>query len=69
MNYGIIFLGWGVGGVIGPLVGNFGVGMLGGYQARFIFAAILGLLATLMARAIQAPAAHLELQPVPAIDD
>ncbi len=69
VNYGIIFLGWGVGGVIGPLVGNFGVGMLGGYQAGFIFAAILGLMATLMARAIQAPTAHLQVQPAPVADD
>ncbi len=55
-NYGIIFMGWGIGGVIGPLVGNFGLGVLGGYRAGFIIAALLGLVATVMARAIRHPA-------------
>jgi OFA family oxalate/formate antiporter-like MFS transporter len=52
-NYGIIFLGWGLGGVIGPLVGNFGVQALGGYQASFLFAAILGVIAAMLAYRVQ----------------
>ncbi len=60
VNYGIIFLGWGLGGVIGPLVGNFGVGALGGYQTGFVIAAVLGLIATLMAFTIRRPVAHVE---------
>lgn len=54
-KYGIVFLGWGIGGVIGPLVGNFGLGMLGGYRAGFILAALLGLAAAVMASKIQHP--------------
>ena len=60
-NYGIVFLGWGIGGVLGPLVGNFGLGVLGGYRAGFIVAAILGLVATQMARTLQ----HPDVQSVP----
>jgi OFA family oxalate/formate antiporter-like MFS transporter len=48
-NYGIIFLGWGLGGVIGPLIGNFGVQTLGGYQTGFYCAAVLGMLAAVLA--------------------
>lgn len=54
-NYGIIFLGWGLGGVIGPLVGNFGVEALGGYRMGFVVAAILALIATVMAYTLRRP--------------
>lgn len=64
VNYGIIFLGWGLGGVIGPLVGNFGVEALGGYQTGFVFAAILALGATAMAHTIQRPLAREETEMV-----
>ncbi len=55
-NYGIIFLGWGLGGVIRPVVGDLGLQALGSYQGGFMFAAALGVLATLLAIAVQAPA-------------
>lgn len=66
VNYGIIFLGWGLAGVIGPLVGNFGVQALGGYRAGFIFAAVLGVIAAAMAYTLKRPAAREEMERVPA---
>jgi OFA family oxalate/formate antiporter-like MFS transporter len=58
VNYGIIFIGWGLAGVFGPLVGNFGVQSLGGYPAGFIVAAVLGAVAAGMAYVLKQPAAR-----------
>ncbi len=66
VNYGIIFLGWGIAGVIGPLVGNFGVQALGGYNVGFFVAAALGLVAAGMAWVLKRPAAREETSAVPA---
>ncbi|MDE3090568.1 MAG: MFS transporter, partial [Chloroflexota bacterium] len=54
-NYGIIFLGWGLGGVIGPFVGDLGLEALGDYQIGFVCAAGLGVLAAALALFIEAP--------------
>ncbi len=61
VNYGIIFLGWGLAGVVGPLVGNFGVQALGGYTAGFIVTAVFGVAAAVMAYVLQRPAAREEV--------
>lgn len=66
VNYGIIFIGWGLAGVIGPIVGNFGVQALGGYQTGFIVAAVLGLIAGIMSYTIKRPAAREEKEAAPA---
>lgn len=55
VNYGIIFVGWGLAGVIGPLIGNFGVQALGGYRAGFIVAAVLGVIAAGLSYSIRRP--------------
>ncbi len=64
VNYGIIFLGWGLAGVIGPLVGNFGVQALGGYQIGFIVTAVMGVIAAIMAYTLKRPAAREALEGV-----
>ncbi|MGB8647570.1 MAG: OFA family MFS transporter [Anaerolineae bacterium] len=61
VNYGIIFIGWGIAGVIGPLVGNFGVQQLGGYNVGFYVAAALGLIAAGLAYTLKRPAAREEM--------
>ena len=66
VNYGIIFIGWGLAGVIGPVVGNFGVQALGGYRTGFVFAAILAVIAAFMSYSIKRPAVREEVERVPA---
>jgi len=66
VNYGIVFIGWGLAGVIGPLVGNFGVQALGGYRTGFVFAAILAVIAAFMSYSIKRPAVREEVEQVPA---
>ncbi len=65
-EYGIIFIGWGLAGMIGPIVGNFGVQALGGYQTGFIIAAVLGLVAGIMSYTIKRPHAREEMEAAPA---
>jgi OFA family oxalate/formate antiporter-like MFS transporter len=64
VNYGIIFLGYGLAGVVGSIVGNLNPAVLGGYETAFRVAAVAGLIAGIMSYLIKPPA-RLE-QPAPA---
>lgn len=58
VNYGLIFIGWGIAGVLGALVGGGAKDMLGGYGNAFIIAAVLSLIAAAMAYTVKPPAVH-----------
>ncbi|HEY3238897.1 MAG TPA: MFS transporter, partial [Acidimicrobiia bacterium] len=68
INYGMLFLAWGVAGYFGPRVGGALFDRYGDYQAAFYIAALLALVALvseLLARRPKVPAAAVQAQPAP----
>ncbi len=58
VNYGLIFIGWGIAGVIAALVGGGTKDILGGYGPAYIVAAVLALVAAGLAYTVKPPAVH-----------
>jgi OFA family oxalate/formate antiporter-like MFS transporter len=58
VNYGLVFTGWGVAAIIGPILGGIAVVQTGTYTMSYIVAGILLLIGTLLVRFIKAPEAR-----------
>ena len=56
VNYGLIFCGWGVAGVVGPLLGAFVADATGTYSISFIASAVMLLIGAVIVRFTKAPA-------------
>lgn len=56
VNYGIIFTGWGVAGIIGPIIGGRVVDLTGSYNGSYIVAGIMLIIGVLLVKLIKAPA-------------
>lgn len=55
VNYGLIFCGWGVAGVVGPLLGAFVADATGAYSISYIVSAIMLLIGAAIVRFTKAP--------------
>ncbi|MGE5395088.1 MAG: MFS transporter, partial [Candidatus Saccharibacteria bacterium] len=58
VNYGMIFTGWGVAGVIGPILGGMVADQTGAYSNGYIVAGVFLLIATLMVGTLKSPKAR-----------
>ena len=57
VNYGLIFTGWGVAGVIGPMLGGIVADKTGAYSNGFIVAGVFLVIATLLVSTMKSPTA------------
>lgn len=57
VNYGLVFSGWGIAAVIGPILGGMVVVKTGAYTLSYISAGVLLLIGTLLVKLIKTPAA------------
>jgi OFA family oxalate/formate antiporter-like MFS transporter len=57
VNYGLIFTGWGVAGVIGPMLGGMVADKTGAYSNGYLVAAIFLVIATVLVGVLKAPKA------------
>jgi OFA family oxalate/formate antiporter-like MFS transporter len=57
VNYGMIFTGWGVAGVIGPILGGVVADQTGAYSNGYIVAGVFLLIATIMVGTLKSPKA------------
>jgi OFA family oxalate/formate antiporter-like MFS transporter len=55
MNYGMVITAWGIGGVLGPLLGGIVRDATGGYTISYIASALISVLGALIAMKITAP--------------
>jgi len=55
VNYGLIFSGWGVAGVVGPIIGGMVADMTGTYQISYIISAVMLLIGAGIVKLIKAP--------------
>ncbi len=58
VNYGMIFTGWGIAGVVGPILGGVVADKTGSYSWGYIVAGIFLVIATVMVRFLKAPKAR-----------
>jgi MFS transporter, OFA family, oxalate/formate antiporter len=56
VNYGLIFTGWGVAGIVGPLLGGQVADLTGTYNVSYVVAGIMLLLGALLVKFIKEPA-------------
>lgn len=55
VNYGLVFSGWGIAAIIGPILGGLVVVKSGTYTASYIVSGVLLLVGTILVRLIQTP--------------
>jgi MFS family permease len=55
VNYGVMITAWGVGGVIGPLLGGIARDITGGYEISYIVSAVLSVAGALLSLVIRHP--------------
>ena len=55
VNYGMIFTGWGIAGVVGPILGGMVADKTGSYSYGYIVAGIFLVIATAMVSLLKAP--------------
>lgn len=55
VNYGIIFTGWGVAGIIGPIIGGQVADITGSYNGSYIVAGVMLVIGVLLVKLIKAP--------------
>lgn len=58
VNYGLIFTGWGVAGVIGPMLGGMVADKTGSYNNGYLVAAVFLVIATVLVGILKAPKAR-----------
>jgi Arabinose efflux permease len=58
VNYGMIFTGWGIAGVVGPILGGMVADKTGSYSYGYIVAGVFLVIATVMVRFLKAPKAR-----------
>ncbi|MGF1586605.1 MAG: OFA family MFS transporter [Bacteroidales bacterium] len=56
VNYGLVFTGWGVAGIIGPMLGGLAADMSGTYNISYYISGVMLLTGALIVRKIKAPA-------------
>lgn len=56
VNYGLVFTGWGVAGVIGPILAGYVVDKTGSYSISYIVAGVLLLIGAILIKLIKSPA-------------
>jgi MFS transporter, OFA family, oxalate/formate antiporter len=56
VNYGLVFTGWGVAGIIGPMLGGLAADMSGTYNISYYISGVMLLTGALIVRKINAPA-------------
>jgi OFA family oxalate/formate antiporter-like MFS transporter len=57
VNYGLVFTGWGIAGIIGPILGGIAVFKTGTYTMSYIVAGSLLLIGTMLVKFIKPPVA------------
>ena len=55
VNYGLVFSGWGIAAIIGPILGGIVVVKTGTYAMSYIVAGVLLLIGTLFVKLIKPP--------------
>ena len=58
VNYGMVFTGWGIAGVVGPILGGMVADKTGSYSNGYIVAGVFLVIATVMVRFLKAPKAR-----------
>jgi MFS transporter, OFA family, oxalate/formate antiporter len=56
VNYGLVFTGWGVAGIIGPVIVGLVVDMTGTYNISYLISAFMLLTGALLVKQIKPPA-------------
>jgi MFS family permease len=57
VNYGVMITAWGVGGVVGPLLGGVARDVTGGYEISYIVSAVLSVAGALLSLIVKHPEA------------
>lgn len=55
LNYGLMITTWGVGGILGPLLGGLTRDVTGGYEISYLISAILGVVDALISLFVRHP--------------
>jgi OFA family oxalate/formate antiporter-like MFS transporter len=55
VNYGLVFSGWGIAAIIGPILGGYAVLMSGTYTISYVAAGILLIIGTVLTLFMRSP--------------